>query len=105
MTLNKNAVLGDRSALTPGGVRIGTPALTTRGLKEAEFRKVADFLHQAVQLAFNLQSGTKTMKEFEAAVQASEEVKALKRSVNEFITVFPMPGFDVSTMKYQSIDA
>ena len=28
----------------PGGVRIGTPALTTRGFKEAEFSKVADFL-------------------------------------------------------------
>ena len=31
ITLNKNAVLGDKSALTPGGVRVGTPALTTRG--------------------------------------------------------------------------
>ena len=29
ITLNKNAVCGDRSALSPGGVRIGTPALTT----------------------------------------------------------------------------
>ena len=43
ITLNKNAVLGDRSALTPGGVRIGSPALTTRGFKEEDFRKVADF--------------------------------------------------------------
>ena len=31
ITLNKNAVCGDKSALSPGGVRIGTPALTTRG--------------------------------------------------------------------------
>ena len=31
---------GDRSALSPGGVRVGTPALTTRGLKEEEFRQV-----------------------------------------------------------------
>ena len=29
ISLNKNAVLGDKSALSPGGVRIGTPALTT----------------------------------------------------------------------------
>ena len=33
ITLNKNAIFGDRSAMTPGGVRIGTPAMTTRGLK------------------------------------------------------------------------
>lgn len=32
ITLNKNAVIGDTSALTPGGVRIGAPAMTSRGL-------------------------------------------------------------------------
>lgn len=37
ITVNKNSVVGDKSALTPGGIRIGTPALTTRGFKEAEF--------------------------------------------------------------------
>ena len=35
VTLNKNAVVGDVSALTPGGVRIGSPAMTSRGLTEA----------------------------------------------------------------------
>ena len=39
ITLNKNAVLGDTSALNPGGVRIGTPALTTRGFNEEHFRQ------------------------------------------------------------------
>jgi len=34
ITVNKNSVVGDKSALTPGGIRIGTPALTTRGFKE-----------------------------------------------------------------------
>ena len=62
ITLNKNAVLGDRSALTPGGVRIGAPALTTRGLKEDGFIKVAEFLHQAVNIALKLQETNKTMK-------------------------------------------
>ena len=44
VTVNKNSVYGDTSALTPGGVRLGTPALTSRGLKEQDFVKVADFL-------------------------------------------------------------
>lgn len=105
ITLNKNAVLGDVSALSPGGVRIGAPALTTRGLKEADFCKVGDFLHQAVQLSLKLQASCTTTKpsEYENAVKASAEVKALKNAVQTFITAFPMPGFDVETMVYKEI--
>ena len=40
ITLNKNSVPGDQSAVVPGGIRIGTPALTTRGFREADFVKV-----------------------------------------------------------------
>lgn len=105
ITLNKNAVLGDKSALSPGGVRIGAPALTTRGLNEADFRQVADFLHSAVEIALAIQATTKTVKEFTAAVQASPEVKALKLAVMTFVTQFPMPGFDVESMRYKSIEA
>lgn len=46
ITLNKNSVLGDLSAFTPGGVRIGTPAMTSRGLVEADVVRIADFLHE-----------------------------------------------------------
>mmetsp|Transcript_4894 Transcript_4894/g.4390 ORF Transcript_4894/g.4390 Transcript_4894/m.4390 type:complete len:470 (-) Transcript_4894:81-1490(-) len=105
ITLNKNTVLGDRSALTPGGVRIGTPALTTRGLKEDDFRKVGEFLHRALQLAIQIQSQTKTLKEFEAAVIASPDIKTLKKDIQLFITQFPMPGFDTSSMRYKEIEA
>merc|ERR1711871_1839647 len=102
ITLNKNAVLGDKSALTPGGVRIGSPALTTRGLNADHFRKVADFLHQAVTISQRIQKETgKPLKAFEAALKTDEEVKALRLEVKTFITQFPMPGFDVDTMKYK----
>lgn len=50
VTVNKNSVPGDKSAIIPGGVRIGTPALTTRGFKEDDFDKVADFLDRCVRL-------------------------------------------------------
>lgn len=36
--------------MNPGGVRIGTPAMTSRGLKEADFERVADFLHEVAQV-------------------------------------------------------
>jgi glycine hydroxymethyltransferase len=54
ITLNKNSVYGDRSAISPGGARIGTPALTTRGFKEADFEKVAEFLHRVLEIAIKV---------------------------------------------------
>merc|ERR1711879_891992 len=56
ITLNKNAVHGDVSALTPGGVRIGAPAMTSRGLKEADFEQIGDFLHQSLAIATEVQA-------------------------------------------------
>jgi glycine hydroxymethyltransferase len=37
ISINKNTVPGDKSALIPSGIRIGSPAMTTRGCKEADF--------------------------------------------------------------------
>merc|ERR1711896_80099 len=44
ISLNRNAVHGDASALSPGGVRIGAPAMTTRGCDTEHFKKIAGFL-------------------------------------------------------------
>lgn len=43
---NKNTVPGDKSALNPSGIRLGAPALTTRGLVEKDIDKVVDFIHR-----------------------------------------------------------
>ena len=50
ISINKNAVYGDKSALSPSGIRLGTPSLTTRGLKENDFKKVAGFLNECIKL-------------------------------------------------------
>jgi glycine hydroxymethyltransferase len=93
ITLNKNCVPGDRSALSPGGVRIGAPAMTTRGLKEADFVKVGEFLSRAVDLALAVQEKSgKKLKDFEAAIAASPEVKALGDEISVFAAPFFMPG-------------
>lgn len=65
ITLNKNAVVGDVSAMAPGGVRIGAPAMTSRGLKEADFEKVAEFLHQVLEVCKSVQNKHgKLLKDF-----------------------------------------
>ncbi len=45
---NKNTVPGDKSAFNPGGIRLGTPALTTRGLKENDIEQVVQFIDQGL---------------------------------------------------------
>ncbi|KAF4647501.1 Cytochrome B translational activator protein cbs2, partial [Perkinsus chesapeaki] len=51
ITLNKNTVPGDKSAMNPSGLRIGSPAMTSRGCTEEDFRRVAHFLDRAVNIA------------------------------------------------------
>ena len=45
---NKNSVPGDKSALVPGGIRLGSPALTTRGLKEEDFITIVEFIDRGI---------------------------------------------------------
>ncbi|KAG0744490.1 hypothetical protein G6F57_008956 [Rhizopus arrhizus] len=96
ITINKNSIAGDKSAVTPGGVRLGASALTSRSLKEDDFVKVAEFLHRTVQIALAVQEkcGSKLMKDFVAALEGNEEIAQLKKEVIEFARSFPMPGFD-----------
>ena len=47
ITVNKNTIVGDKSAITPGGIRIGSPAVTTRGYLEADMREVGRFMDEA----------------------------------------------------------
>jgi RpiB/LacA/LacB family sugar-phosphate isomerase len=50
ITVNKNGIPFDTEKITlGGGIRIGTPAVTTRGMKEPEMRQIADWIHQALQ--------------------------------------------------------
>merc|ERR1711907_196784 len=44
ISVNKNSVRGDTSAVTPGGVRLGTSAMTTRGMIEEDMNTIADFI-------------------------------------------------------------
>lgn len=53
---NKNTVPGDVSAMVPGGIRMGTPALTSRGFVEEDFAKVAEYFDKAVKLALQVKS-------------------------------------------------
>merc|ERR1712137_180302 len=93
ITLNKNCVAGDVSALSPGGVRIGTPAMTTRGCKEDDMVKIAGFLDRTVQIALAVQGKVgKKLKDFEAELPNNPDVVALRKEVNAWASTFGYPG-------------
>jgi glycine hydroxymethyltransferase len=100
ITLNKNSVLGDRSAMSPGGVRVGTPALTTRGFTEKDFAQVGEFLHRAVQIGLRLQEAapSKRLVDFIGLLEDDAEIAALREEVHTFASKFPMPGFTKDEM-------
>jgi glycine hydroxymethyltransferase len=50
ITVNKNAIPFDTGTpMKPSGIRLGTPAVTTRGMLEKDIARVADFMHEAIQ--------------------------------------------------------
>lgn len=85
---------GDKSALNPGGVRVGTPALTSRGFEEKDFKKVAVFLDEAAKIAIEIQAkcGSKKLKDFRPVANEHEGIKQLRERVVQFASQFPIPG-------------
>ncbi len=76
ITVNKNAIPFDTSSpFKPGGIRVGTPAVTTRGMKEEEMLEIADLIAEALQ----------NRTDESALNRVREKVRELTRR-------FPLPG-------------
>ena len=91
ISLNKNSVIGDKSATSPGGIRIGTNALTTRGFKENDIIKVGELIDDTVNLGIKIQetSKTKSLKDFIINFDNyTEELDNLKKQVNNYAEKF-----------------
>lgn len=114
ITANKNSLAGDVSAVTPGGVRLGTPALTSRGLTTNDFEKVAEFLCRAFDISMEAQAVALTrvegadgnretkkvpLKEFVTVLQEMNSIRDLRMEVEEFSSKFYLPGGDDRYLK------
>ena len=75
ITVNKNAIPFDTEPISKtGGIRVGTPAMTTRGLDEENMMEVADFLNAALE-----------------ARNDDDALAALRKKVTTFTSRFPLP--------------
>mgnify|MGYP003989809737 CR=1 FL=1 len=93
ISINKNSVYGDKSALNPGGVRLGASALTTRGFTEDDFKLVADFIDECTILAQDIQtmSGPKLVdfkKTLETTAELKERQTGIRSRVNRLAEGF-----------------
>lgn len=76
LTLNKNAIANDSlPPFRPSGIRLGTPAITTRGLKEADMIKLAEWMKQAIE-----------------SRDDDSRLAELRSEVREFALQFPLPS-------------
>merc|ERR550537_971841 len=94
ISLNRNAVHGDASALSPGGVRIGSPAMTTRGCTEADFKFIGQCLDRCCQIALRIQSEKgKKLVDFEKGLTLEDkDIAALRAEVQVWAVKFGFPG-------------
>jgi glycine hydroxymethyltransferase len=94
---NKNTTPGDKSALTPCGIRIGAPAMSSRGMGEHDFDRIAKYIDRCIKLAQEIQAGlpkdANKQKDFKAAVAKGDNatIKELKAEIAAWAGTFPLP--------------
>ena len=91
ISVNKNTIPGDVSALNPSGIRIGTPAITTRGFKEKDMFYLADILSRVIKIGTFIQSehNPKTIKEFTEHFRTHTELEIISSEIMNWMTSFP----------------
>jgi glycine hydroxymethyltransferase len=94
---NKNAIPGDKSALSPCGLRIGTPAMTSRGFGEEDFNRVASYIDQCIKICKEVQGALpkpdNKLKDFKAKVASGEieKINEMKKEIALWANTFPLP--------------
>lgn len=87
LTLNANALPGDKGgAFKPNGVRLGTPAITTRGMKEPEMKKIADWMKQIALLCQKAETIEILGEDY------PEELAVIRDEVKNLSHDFPVPS-------------
>ncbi len=97
--LNKNGVPFDTMPpFYPSGIRLGTPAITTRGLKERDMVKIAGWMNSVIEEVRNIElpkdkeKRTEVWRDFRREVVKNKKLLAIAKEVKSFATKFPVPA-------------
>ena len=86
LTLNANALPGDKGgAFRPGGVRLGTPAITTRGMGVKEMRQIADWMKEVMDICVKAKT-EEGLDEYKAGLEQ------IRQEVKDLALQFPVPA-------------
>lgn len=94
---NKNSIPGDKSALTPCGIRIGTPAMTSRGFGEKDFERVANYIDESIKICKDVQTSlpkeANKLKDFKVKVASGDvaRINELRQEISAWTSAFPLP--------------
>ncbi|KAI1915659.1 Serine hydroxymethyltransferase, cytosolic [Ophidiomyces ophidiicola] len=94
---NKNSIPGDKSALTPCGIRIGAPAMTSRGMGEEDFKRISNYIDRTIKICKEIQADlpkeANKLKDFKAKVASGsvQEINDIKKEISEWASSFPLP--------------
>ena len=89
ISVNKNSVIGDKSALSPGGLRIGLCAMTSRGLNKAHIDELGELIHRGLQIGIELQKGFPKLIDFKKEInKENNTINKLKNDVIIFSKQF-----------------
>lgn len=94
ISVNKNTIATDKSALNPSGIRLGTPAMTSRGFNETDFKYVAKVLNDICNLAINIQKKSPSTKMIDFVTTAESyvmDIHIIKHNVGRYCSQFPLP--------------
>ena len=101
MTANKNTIPGEPgSPFYPSGVRMGTPALTTRGFKDKEMRQVGEWISRAIMEGKSYRLPEKKEERAAYIAKAKQEIKSnanlkkIHEEIKELCKNFPVPGIE-----------
>lgn len=101
VVLNKNTVPNDpMPPFYPSGIRLGTPAITTRGMKEKDMVKIAGWINSVIeevcgeQLPEEKEARSKFWKEFRSRVSKNKKLLGIAKQVKTFCFKYPVPGID-----------
>ncbi len=99
ITVNKNTIPGEpSSAFYPSGIRLGTPAATTRGMREREMDRLAEWISAVSEEVKEFQLPKETvermaqLKQFRDTIQGNPRLARMREHVRDFCLKFPVPG-------------